>query len=203
LTVDPSVHRQLAELARKERATLFMLVQAALAATLTAAGYGTDLTIGTATAGRTDEALADQVGLYANTLVLRTDTSGSLTFTKLIARIRDLDLAAFANQDLPFDELEPPVQYLAGLGIDNLPPKLWELPGLTTTQLLPVAGNGGAALADLAISLQEGPDGLSGVLWYSAAALDRDSAVRLAGQLTTTLARLAADPAAAISPVTP
>lgn len=199
LSVETAVHRQLATLAKRERATLLMVVQATLAAALTAAGYGTDITIGTATAGRTDVSLAQQIGLYANTLVLRTDTAGDPSFAELVGRIRDADLVAFAHQDLPYAELDPPVSYLAGLGIDELPPKPWALPGLVAEQLLPVAGNGGAALADLAVSLQEGPGGLSGVLWYSAAAFDRETADQFAGQFVSTVARLAADPAAAIS----
>ncbi|MGO1003955.1 amino acid adenylation domain-containing protein, partial [Lysobacter sp. CA196] len=103
--LDADTHARLRAIARRHHATLFMVLQAALAATLTRLGAGTDLAIGTPIAGRQDAALHELVGLFLNTLVLRTDTRGNPRFDELLARVRATDLAAFEHQDLPFEQL--------------------------------------------------------------------------------------------------
>ncbi|MDN5547479.1 MAG: condensation domain-containing protein, partial [Rhodococcus sp. (in: high G+C Gram-positive bacteria)] len=110
--IGPTVHAGLRRLSFERNASLFMVLQAAFAVLLDKLGAGSDIPIGTPVAGRTETKLDELVGFFVNTLVLRTDTSGNPSAADVIDRVRGSNLAAYANQDAPFergvDELDPP-----------------------------------------------------------------------------------------------
>ncbi|HKS46210.1 MAG TPA: non-ribosomal peptide synthase/polyketide synthase [Amycolatopsis sp.] len=213
--LDVAAHKSLVRIAGDSSATLFMVVQAALAMLLARLGAGTDVPVGVATAGRTDSALADLTGFFVNTLVLRTDVSGDPTFAELLARVREQDLAAYAHQELPFERLvdevaperslarNPLFQIMLAVQDDPRAEASWELPGLVVEPM--PANIAGGARFDLSIGIDElrdddgAPAGLGGGVQYAADLFDKLTAVAIAGRLARVLAQIAADPRIRVS----
>ncbi|WP_221349818.1 non-ribosomal peptide synthetase [Streptomyces beigongshangae] len=203
MPLDAELAAGLRELARSGGVSVFMVVQAAVAALLTRLGAGTDIPLGSPIAGRTEEVLEDLVGFFLNTLVLRTDTSGDPAFRDLLARVRETDLAAFDHQDVPFervvDVLNPArslsrhplfqvmVVYLAAGGDGDV------LAGLDARR--EDVGATGAKF-DLSFDFVEraGGDGVDGVLEYSADLFDRATAEAIAARLVRLLRAVVAAP---------
>lgn len=96
---------KLTALSRELGITEFMLLQTAVAVVLHKAGAGADIPLGTPVVGRTEPELEKLVGFFANILVLRNDLRGNPTVRELLWRTREMALAAYAHQDLPFDQV--------------------------------------------------------------------------------------------------
>ncbi|MYW00127.1 non-ribosomal peptide synthetase, partial [Streptomyces sp. SID3343] len=104
-SVEPELLRAVEKLATEQDTTVSMVMHSALAVLLYHLGCGDDVPIGAPIAGRTDEELRDLVGFFVNTWVLRVDLSGNPTFLELFRRVRERALAAYDNQDMPFERL--------------------------------------------------------------------------------------------------
>ncbi|MEV0948911.1 condensation domain-containing protein, partial [Rhodococcus sp. NPDC049939] len=104
-TIPAHLHHRLDQLARHHGVTMSMLTQSALAVLLHKLGAGTDLTIGSPIAGRTDTALTDLIGFFVNTWVLRVDLAHHPRFDQVLDQVRDKALASYDHQDLPFELL--------------------------------------------------------------------------------------------------
>ncbi|WP_232665726.1 non-ribosomal peptide synthetase [Pseudonocardia sp. TRM90224] len=195
----------LTALARTEGVTGFMLLQAAVAALLTRMGAGTDIPLGTPIAARGDESAAELVGMFLNSLVLRTDTAGDPTFRELLARIRATDLAAYDHAAAPFEAVVDAVALDRSLARHPLfqvmithqhrpaPPQ-----GLVTgVELLDI----GTAKFDLTIRTIEQPGETLGEIEYATDLFDHGTVESLAQRLCRVLAALAHDPDQRISAV--
>ncbi|MGK5549782.1 non-ribosomal peptide synthetase, partial [Streptomyces sp. URMC 127] len=214
LRLDAELHQAVQQLARRSDTTVFMVLQAAMAGLLTRLGAGTDIPLGSGIAGRTDEALDDLVGLFVNTLVLRTDTSGDPTFSDLVGRVREASLAAYANQDVPFEHLvevlnpqrSPAYHPLFQIAfvLQNTPKAEFALPGLTVR---PQFVGTGTSRFDLLFSLTEeraedgGPAGVTGLVEYSTDLFDPASVDALVERWLGLLRTLVSNPGLRIGQV--
>ncbi|MFF3334794.1 amino acid adenylation domain-containing protein, partial [Streptomyces sp. NPDC002888] len=217
LEIPAAVHARLAEVARAEDATVFMVLQSALAVMLSRLGAGTDIPIATAVAGRTDVALDDMVGFFVNTLVLRTDLTGDPAFREVLAQARQTGWDALAHQDVPFEKLveelaparslarHPLVQVM--LTVHNNERIVLERSGAESDgrTAADAAVDVRAAKFDLELDFVElfdqngAPAGLRGSLTASVDLFERDAAARLATRFRQALELLVAEPETRVS----
>jgi amino acid adenylation domain-containing protein/non-ribosomal peptide synthase protein (TIGR01720 family) len=201
--VPPDLLAAAERLAQASGATTPMVMQAALAVLLSRLGAGEDIPIGATIAGRTDEVLADLVGFFVNTWVLRVDLSGNPTFDQLLHQVKDTALAAFENQDAPFDRLVEALNPERSTAYHPLFQVMftWQsedlielrLPGLTTTlAAIPT----GTAKFDLEFNFayDSGAGTLRCVLEYAADLFDAGSVERFAARFLSVVEGLAGWP---------
>jgi acyl carrier protein len=98
------------DLAFRESCTPFMILVSALSIVLYAQSGQEDIRIGTLVANRNRKETTRTIGHMVNTVVLRTNVNSRMTVKQLIARVREIALSAYANQELPFEYLQDALQ---------------------------------------------------------------------------------------------
>ncbi|HEY3568284.1 MAG TPA: amino acid adenylation domain-containing protein [Thermoanaerobaculia bacterium] len=204
--VPPAVAAGARALARGQGATLFMTLLAAFAAQLHRYTGAVDLLLGSPVANRTRGEIEGLLGFFVSTLVMRADLAGDPGFATLVSRVREMALAAYAHQDLPFERLveelvpqrslarSPLFQAVFVLGVESAVREL--APGLPLTPL-PVDYRTAKYDLTLAVDVQE--DALTATFEYRTDLLDRSTVTRWAGHFIHLLAAVAADPQAPVS----
>ncbi|MFC9898430.1 amino acid adenylation domain-containing protein [Nocardia sp. NPDC127579] len=204
-TVPEPMQQALAELAREQGVSLFMVLRSALAVLLRCVTGGRDIVIGTPIAGRTDAQLDELVGMFVNTLVLRSEVDPDHSFAALLRADRDTELAAMEHADLPFERIveelgkqvrstsRPPLFQVA-LTVQEGPLPALELPGLALH-----ADELDIALAKFDLELRVAApigdaSGLAFEFGYAAELFDAVTIETLADRLLRVLAAVTADP---------
>ncbi|WP_344400773.1 condensation domain-containing protein [Streptomyces longisporus] len=104
-TVSPDARHRLLAQATAAQATPLTTLRAAVAVLLAKLGGGSDIPIGGLVSGRTGPGLEDAIGFFVNTQVLRCTWEGDPTFETVLAHVRQAEIGAYANQDMPFDRI--------------------------------------------------------------------------------------------------
>ncbi len=104
-TLPAVLSKSLKELSSREQVTLFMTLAAAFNSLLYRYTGQEDILVGVPTAGRNRVETEPLLGVFINTIVVRTDLSGAPSFRDLLRRVRGVALSAYTHQDLPFEKL--------------------------------------------------------------------------------------------------
>lgn len=187
-TIAETSREQLAEFARAEHATMFMLLLSVFQALLARYSGDSDIVVGSPVANRRMVELESLVGLFVNTIALRGDFSGDPSFRDVIARNRGHVLHALENAEAPLERV------LDKLNIERAPGrtplfqsmfvlqnagvgKTLGMDGLASTWIEPEIET---ARFELTLSISNGPTSLICVIDYSTDLFLESTIVRMA-----------------------
>ncbi|APF18136.1 amino acid adenylation domain protein [Caldithrix abyssi DSM 13497] len=192
---------KLNQLARREGGTLFMVLSAALKTLLARYSGQKDISIGTPIANRNRAEIEPLIGLFINTLVLRSRLDDNPTFREFLQREKNITLNAYDHQDLPFeylvDALQPardmsyPPLFQVMLILQNAPMKGTRVGDISFEQ---IDVDMGTSTHDLTFSITEGSSGLIVDIEYNTDLFDRSTIQRLGRHFKQLCEALVEDP---------
>ncbi|HEX8275251.1 MAG TPA: condensation domain-containing protein [Longimicrobiaceae bacterium] len=205
--LSPELSAATCALARREGATPFMVLLAALQLVLGRWAGQDDVVVGSPFAGRPRVELEGLIGLFVNTLPLRADLSGDPSARGLLARVRATVLEAQSSQDFPFERLLGEVQperapahspvFQVLVALQSVDSGGVRLGAALEVEPLPVAFT--TARFDLSWAMEERPEGIRGAVTYRSGLWDEATVARMVDDLRTVLAAMAAHPDAPVS----
>ncbi|WP_352587870.1 amino acid adenylation domain-containing protein [Mesorhizobium caraganae] len=218
MQIDRQTTDRLKALGRSHDATAFMVFLAAFKTLLFRHNDQDDCIIGVPIANRPRRELEQLIGLFANTLVLRTTLAGDPSFVELLGRIRSTALDAYAHQDVALERIveqlkirrdpghTPVFQIMfafqnvpdaSGQPVDDLIGSAFDLaPGLLAR---PLHIDKTTAKFDLTLYLSETPQGMAATWQFNADLYEPATIDRLSRQFQTLLEGIASDPAQKVS----
>jgi len=110
ITLPVDLTRRIKSLCQQENVTLFMVLMAAYQILLHRYTGEADIVVGTPIAGRPVSEIEPLIGLFINTLAIRSQVSGEATVRDFLNHVRQVALGAYAHQDLPFERLVKELQ---------------------------------------------------------------------------------------------
>ncbi|MDF5735721.1 MULTISPECIES: non-ribosomal peptide synthetase [unclassified Nostoc] len=206
LVLSKSLTEALKALSQQEKATLFMTLLAAFQTLLYRYTGEDDIVVGTTISGRNRAEIEGLIGFFVNTLVMRTELSGTPSFREILNRVREVALGAYANQDLPFEQLVEKLQPKRNLShtplfqvmfqLQNTLTTTLELPSLT---LSPLKFDKETAKFDLTLSMVEVKQGLIGTLEYNTDLFNAATITQMLGHFQSLLEGIIVNPDQQIS----
>ncbi len=201
----PALTRDLRTLSCQENCTLFVSLLAAFNVLLHRLDGQADIVVGTDVANRNRSEIEPLIGFFVNQLVLRTDLAGNPSFRALLARTREVVLAAEAHQDLPFDKLVETLRperranraplFQIKLVFADAPTPPLRLPGL---EMSLIEIDSGLTQLDLILFLVDSPDGVRASIEYSTDLFNPATIARMAADYQAIIASAIATPDSAI-----
>ena len=191
----------LRHLSQRHGSTLFMTLLTGWSIVLSRLSGQDDIVIGTPVANRPHAEIESLIGFFVNMLSMRVRLDDNPSVASLLARVKADALDAYANQDLPFEQVVEAVQPLRAMShaplfqvsmtLNNMPISTeLELAGLSLSR---IASHDTSSQVDLSLELMEVGQAVQGVLTYASDLFDAATVQRWIGHLHTVLAAMVAD----------
>ncbi|MEM7129588.1 MAG: amino acid adenylation domain-containing protein [Chloroflexota bacterium] len=198
--LDSALMEPMQAICRQTGATPFMVNLAAFALLLHRYNSQEELVIGSPIANRNLAGTEQMIGFFVNTLLMRVNFADNPTFLELVQQVRRMALDAFANQDVPFDQVLNALQPQRSLAHAPLYQVVFDLQSTLVEQpesdfLDEINADLDVAVKfELALSMTWGQDRYSGLIEYNSALFDEETIERFIGHFTTLIEGIAADP---------
>ena len=195
------------DFAKREKVTLFMTMLTAFKVLLHRYTGQNDILVGSPIANRPRTEYEQLIGFFLNNVVMRTALSPDLTFREVLKEVSETAVAAYANQDVPFEKIvealnperdlsRPPI-FQAFFNLLNFAERI-EMAGLTEGSLSPVEvwaqPNEPGSQFDLTLYVGERTDSIQLVLLYNADILKQERVATMLGQFRHLLAQAVDSP---------
>jgi amino acid adenylation domain-containing protein len=188
LSIQPDLTGRLRAFNNKQQVTMYMTLLAAFQVLLYRYSRQDDINVGSPIAGRTRTETEALIGFFVNTLVMRTDLSGAPGFALLLARVKEVTLGAYSNQDVPFEKLVEMLSPERDLNRTPLFQVMFILQNTPLPQMVlggaklePINVSSGRSKFDITISLEEKGGGIEGYLEYSTELFEEETIQRMIG----------------------
>jgi hypothetical protein len=201
----PELTESLRELGRREGATLFMILLAALVALLHRYTGQEDLIVGTlAPSGRKQIEFQRLLGYFLNPVALRANLGGNPSFHWLLGQMREVTLSAISNDDVPLEliaqrlQVRPdPSRNLFFTVALSVAPEVPQLPPGWSMTYMDVESGG--ARWDLYLEVNDRAGGMIGRVQYNPDLFTTAAIVQTLDDLRSVLEKVVADPAERVS----
>jgi acyl-CoA synthetase (AMP-forming)/AMP-acid ligase II len=202
---------------RDENCTLFMLLVAALMTLLHRSMRLEDVRVATNVANRNRPGTKTLIGHLVNTVILRTNLGGDPSPREVLRRVRATATAAFAHQDIPFEEIAKTLERERGTELYALTNVMFLLQNAALRPLV-VSGRRlsyeeanpnmlvplvTVTSFDVIFMLKESSDGLAGTLVYKPHLFSTSVADQMLHDFQAVLERMISHPDQPISAIGP
>ncbi|HHL31758.1 MAG TPA: amino acid adenylation domain-containing protein, partial [Oceanospirillales bacterium] len=201
---DADTLKGLQKIVKDKKVTLFMLMHAAFSLLLSRYSNNNDIVIGTAVANRRQKELESLIGFFVNTLVLRADCSGNPTFSDFLSQIKNTNLDAQENQDVPFEHLVERLQpdrstshgalFQISINMNNNETEILSLPDVNLSPAFNEENDQSSVKFELTLGIAEASDGLQLSFHYNKDLFKQSSIERLSRGLLVLLEDIAKNP---------
>lgn len=206
--IEKTLAQKIDTLAKSHKTSMYSVLLAAFNVLLSRYSRKEDVVVGSVAANRENSDLLEVIGLFANTISLRTKAPGDMAFTDFLQSVNKTFLEAIDNPDIPFDtvveEIQPerslsvPPIFQATFRLHNQPLGDLKLPGVDIDV---VEFKSTRAKLDINFSLLETSEGIEGTVEYATDLYKSSSIVRMSQHFINILNQVVAAPTTCLSEI--